>query len=330
MLQHQPFSRCAWGLDLQFRVHFLRIVCRQRARPSVSELRRRARAKTYTSWPGAAEQPCVEPSGTACGSLPDCPWGVTTVSTLASPMRCPLRGGQWSCWHRMKSFILPAGVGMGVFGFVLWNGGSGATESASTRMTSNPLVPVVEVIRPVSFPIVRRLPASGRIEVRGDHIEWSARVPVHVLSRLREGALVVVSVGNGEQVSGRIAAIEPADEAFALHAMVRASLPLHPGLQRHAFAVGRFDADAVDALVLPAQAVRLHDAASFVYVLDKDNTARAHPIAQGERFGGLVEVLNLSARQRVVSNGVGPVVDGGRVLISPASADGGRHGEGAP
>jgi multidrug efflux system membrane fusion protein len=79
--------------------------------------------------------------------------------------------------------------------------------------------------------------------------------------------------------------------------------------------------DTVESLLIPSEAVQQGSIGAFVYVVDQENKVRIQAIKTGRVTDGVTAVASgLQAGQRVVTEGVDRLREGGQVEVMPDSA----------
>jgi multidrug efflux system membrane fusion protein len=86
-----------------------------------------------------------------------------------------------------------------------------------------------------------------------------------------------------------------------------------------------------DAVLVPAQAVQISQLGPFVYVVDSNGAAQAHPVVQGQRQGDMVVIESgVVEGDSVVVTGQTLLQPGGKVMVVNAPHMGGPAAPGAP
>jgi len=152
-----------------------------------------------------------------------------------------------------------------------------------------------------------------------DEIRVSFSAPERFLSRLSQGATVVVSTTAypGYEAKGRIIVVEPILDPATRSARIVARVPnpgrkFHPGMSANVSAVL---SERPQAITIPNEAVFASGNQSFVFVVKTDSTAARVPIVLGTRFSSIVEVLQgLEPGTHVVRAGHQKLFDGAKVM----------------
>lgn len=156
---------------------------------------------------------------------------------------------------------------------------------------------------------------------RIDPLDLDFRVPERLLTKLRPGQTVAVSVDAvpGEQFAGTIVALDPVVDVNGRAVRVRATVAnaervLRPGL----FARVAIEIDArPDAVLIPEAAIVLQERGTIVYRIE-DDRALATAVTTGIRRDGKVEVTSgLSPGAVVVVSGHVRLRDQATVKVVP-------------
>jgi RND family efflux transporter MFP subunit len=84
-----------------------------------------------------------------------------------------------------------------------------------------------------------------------------------------------------------------------------------------------------DAVVIPQNAIIINAQGTFVYVAEKDGTARLVPIQRQHAFGLNAAVTGLSGNEQVITEGKQNLRPGGKVRLAGAKPQGGQGARGA-
>jgi multidrug efflux system membrane fusion protein len=79
-----------------------------------------------------------------------------------------------------------------------------------------------------------------------------------------------------------------------------------------------------DAVVIPQNAIIINAQGTFVYVVEKDGTARMVPIARQHAFGLNAAVTGLKGDEQVITEGKQNLRPGGKVRLAGAKPQGGQ------
>jgi multidrug efflux system membrane fusion protein len=83
-----------------------------------------------------------------------------------------------------------------------------------------------------------------------------------------------------------------------------------------------------DAVVIPQNAIIINAQGTFVYVVEKDGTARMVPIARQHAFGLNAAVTGLKGDEQVITEGKQNLRPGGKVRLAGAKPQAGQGGQG--
>ncbi len=152
-------------------------------------------------------------------------------------------------------------------------------------------------------------------------IKLDFTVPETGLSGLKAGQSIqaIAAAFPGEVFDGTIRTIDPVIDPSSRAVLVRAILPnpgarLKPGMLLSVkVQLSERISDAV-----PELAVTGEGAARFVYVVGPGGKAKQVEIKTGLRDGGLIEVLGVPPKSKVIVEGVVKVVDGMKVRLAGA------------
>jgi RND family efflux transporter MFP subunit len=121
-----------------------------------------------------------------------------------------------------------------------------------------------------------------------------------------------------------VARVDPASHSFLL----RIDLPGDPRLRSGLFGRARFPGPPRRALTVPASAVFRRGQLTFVWTVDREDTARLRPITVGVTAGDRVEALaGVGDGDRVVLDPPASLSDGGRIVPGPRGVALDRGGE---
>ena len=145
-------------------------------------------------------------------------------------------------------------------------------------------------------------------------LRFEARVPETAVDQLKIGASVPVRLeGLEQELSGRVAEIQPAADDATRTRLVKLDLPQVDGLRSGRFGRLLLATGSSPAVAVPAEAVARQGQLEMVFVVDS-GTARLRLIRTGrERDGWLEVVSGLSGQERVAVPGAVELVDGQRV-----------------
>ncbi len=166
--------------------------------------------------------------------------------------------------------------------------------------------------------------------IRNGRLEWRAELAERDLTRVRDGATVVLIAPNGESVTGRVRTVSPAVDPVSRNGLLYADLPNPGPLRAGMFAQGRIFLGEAVARVLPRESVVFRDGFPYVFVLSPLDEGggtllkvERRRISTGSQQGDLTEIMTgLNAGERVVQRGAGFLSDGDivREAVAPDSA----------
>ncbi len=156
--------------------------------------------------------------------------------------------------------------------------------------------------------------------IRQGRLEWRAEVPGARLHLVRPGQPVTLAMPDGSSVTGTVRIVAPTVDPRTRLGLVYVDVgELGPTLRAGLFARGSFELGAAPALTVPAASVLLRDGFSYVFKLGSDGRVRLSKVKTGRREGDRVEITEgLAAGDTVVDSGVGFLVDGDLVAVSPS------------
>jgi RND family efflux transporter MFP subunit len=156
--------------------------------------------------------------------------------------------------------------------------------------------------------------------IRRGRLEWRAELAEAELVRVKPGTLVRVKAPDGSLVPGKLRAVSPALDRESRTALVYADLPEPGALRAGMFAEGRIELGAVEAPVLPREAVVARDGYSYVFVIDAKSRVAQRRIETGATSDrGIVVQRGLAPTERVAVRGAGFLSDGDLVRVVEAT-----------
>lgn len=165
-------------------------------------------------------------------------------------------------------------------------------------------------------------------------IKLDFSVPETYLGAVKEGQVVYArSVAwPDREYEGAVRAIDsrvdPATRALTVRAVIRNDdRSLRPGMMMTV----RLVRSRTQALVIPESALVQVQDRKFVFMASEDNRVERREVEIGRRRFGIVEIVaGLEIGDRVVTDGVGRVRDGGEIRVKAGGSEGSqRYGEGA-
>lgn len=167
--------------------------------------------------------------------------------------------------------------------------------------------------------------------IRQGRLEWRAEVTSADLSKISNGAQVIVIAPNGEQIQGKVRMVAPTVDVSNRTGLVYVDLlqpkdkkQLHsfkPGM----FARGEFVFGSSQAMTVPQQAVVVRDGFSYVFKLNADQRVTQVKVQTGRRMqingSEMIEILGgVNAGTQIAASGVGFLNDGDLVKLVTASS----------
>jgi RND family efflux transporter MFP subunit len=156
---------------------------------------------------------------------------------------------------------------------------------------------------------IMRLQRQGRLE-------WRAELPGPELARVAPGQTVVIKLGGGQTIEGRVRKISPQVDPQSRNGIVFVDLSRAAPVRAGLFARGELMLDRHTVLTLPETAVLLRDGFSYVLRIEGDRV-RQQKVTLGARRGDRVEIrTGLAVDTAVVESGVGFLADGVTVRVA--------------
>lgn len=159
--------------------------------------------------------------------------------------------------------------------------------------------------------------------ILGDRLEWRADVSAADLARLKPGMPATIFTASGAQVPGTIRMIAPTIDPQTRNGLVYVDITEAHDAKAGMFARGEIQLGKSGALTLPQASVQMRDGFHYVFRLGADNKVAQTRVTVGRRSGDRIEIVSgIDATQKIVSDGVGFLVDGDTVrVVAPAGAD---------
>ena len=153
-----------------------------------------------------------------------------------------------------------------------------------------------------------------------ERLEWRAEVPAAELARLKPGMAATVFTASGAKVAGVIRMIAPTVDAQTRNGLVYVDLADVQDAKAGMFARGEIALGKSGALTLPQSSVQMRDGFHYVFCLGDDSKVVQTKVTIGRRSGDRIETVSgIDATQKIVSDGVGFLVDGDTVrVVAPA------------
>jgi len=200
---------------------------------------------------------------------------------------------------------------------------SQANQASYAKLTA-PTAGVITAVEAEPGQVVSAGQAVVRLAQEGARDAVFA-VPEHVVSRIKMGQKMTVSVGNtGQMVQGQVreigASADPVTRTFTVKlGLVKAeSLPLGATLNVHAPQLGGSQADVIK---VPTNALRQEGTQTSVWVFDPQTSTVASQVVQVATADGneVVIASGLKAGQQIVSAGVHVLSPGQKVSVYNAN-----------
>ncbi len=156
--------------------------------------------------------------------------------------------------------------------------------------------------------------------IRQGRLEWRAEVPGSRLHLVHEGQAVTLAMPDGSSVTGTVRIVAPTIDPRTRVGLVYVDVgEVGPTLRAGLYARGSFELGSAPALTVPAASVLLRDGFSYVFKLGGDGRVRLTKVKTGRREGDRVEITEgLTDGETIVDSGVGFLVDGDLVAVSPS------------
>ncbi len=138
------------------------------------------------------------------------------------------------------------------------------------------------------------------------------------LSRIKVGERVPVGIDALRQgdMAGTVSEIVPSGDPSSRSFLVKARLPMMPGLRSGMFGRARFPGDQEEALTVPRSAVISRGQLTGVMIVDRSNSARFRVVQPGKKYEDRVEILSgLDSGESIVLEGPDRIPDGSPVVV---------------
>lgn len=142
--------------------------------------------------------------------------------------------------------------------------------------------------------------------IRQGRLEWHPELTADELMELHRGMTVIVRLGEGHEVKGRVRAVSPAVDPKTRYGLALVSLQDSRGIVAGAFARGTFDISGGKRPVetLPQTAVMQRGNETFVLVVDANGHVHESPVVTGQHLGDRVQIRKgLKPAEQVVESG---------------------------
>jgi RND family efflux transporter MFP subunit len=187
----------------------------------------------------------------------------------------------------------------------------------------------LEIRAPFAGRVVARLINAGEYASEGhevvrlvdlDSIEISAQVPIQSMQFLRENMHVTAEV-NGKPVDTIVRTVVPVGDQLSRTVEVRLTLAASAAFVGDAAKVRVPAAEPRMVLAVPRDALILREDNTYLFKLDKENTAQRIAVGTGSEDGNLVEVSGtLTEGERIVVRGAEHLDSGQKVRLDTDKA----------
>jgi len=190
-----------------------------------------------------------------------------------------------------------------------------------------------EIKAPANGAISGRLATIGTVVQPGqelfrlildERLEWRAEIPAADLARVKPGMPATIFTASGAKVPGTIRMIAPTVDPQTRNGLVYVDITEAQDAKAGMFARGEIALGKSGALTLPQSSVQMRDGFHYVFRLGDDSKVVQTKVTVGRRSGDRIEVTSgIDATQKIVSDGVGFLVDGDTVrVVAPTTAAG--------
>ena len=205
----------------------------------------------------------------------------------------------------------------------------GALAQAQAAMRKSQYQYDKSVIR-APFPgrVVQRLINPGEYATVGKAIvrlvdigslEVSAQTPIDVARHLHEGTKITLEIEK-RPVEGMVRAIVPVGDLVSRSVEIRITIPTSAGFVGDAAKVFVPSAEPRDVVAVPRDALVLREDNTYVFKVDRKNTAQRIAVETGSEDGAMVEVKGMIAPgERVIVRGAERLEAGEKVKTVRAS-----------
>jgi len=187
----------------------------------------------------------------------------------------------------------------------------------------------LEIRAPFAGRVVARLVNAGEYASEGheivrlvdlDSIEISAQVPIQSMQFLRENMHVTAMV-NGKPVDTTVRTVVPVGDQLSRTVEVRLTLAASSAFVGDAAKILVPAAEPRMVLAVPRDALVLREDNTYLFKIDKENTAQRIAVGTGSEDGNLVEVSGtLTEGERIVVRGAEHLESGQKVRLDTDKA----------
>lgn len=155
-----------------------------------------------------------------------------------------------------------------------------------------------------------------------DEIEITAQVPIASMQHLQEGMHIPCLINN-KPVDSVVRTVVPVGDSLSRQVEVRLTLKSDAAFVGDAAKVLVPSAEVRTVLAVPRDALILREDNTFLFKLDKENTAQRIAVGTGSEDGNMVEVSGmLKEGERIIIRGAEHIESGQKVRLDTTSASG--------
>ncbi len=192
-----------------------------------------------------------------------------------------------------------------------------------------------DIRAPFAGRVVARLINAGEYANEGrdivrlvalDEIEITAQIPITSMQHLREGMNIPCLINN-KPVDAVVRTVVPVGDYLSRQVEVRLTLKSNAAFVGDAAKVLVPSAEVRTVLAVPRDALILREDNTYLFKVDKENTAQRIAVGLGSEDGDMVEVSGmLKEGERIIIRGAEHIESGQKVRLETASASGGVQG----
>lgn len=200
---------------------------------------------------------------------------------------------------------------------------SKARVAQATVIETETMLSYAKVTAPFDGLITRKLADIGDLASPGKpliemedptSLRFEAAVPEAIIDRVALGAKLSVRIGSNE-IEGTVSEVSPAADPSSRTFLVKLDLPPVRGLRTGQFGRVEIPVSETSVLRVPASAVIQRGQMELAFVV-VNKAAQLRIVKTGKRIGDEIEVVSgLNAGEKVVTEGVGGLVDGQPVEV---------------
>ena len=176
--------------------------------------------------------------------------------------------------------------------------------------------------------VVQRLINTGEYATAGKpvvrlvdigELEVSAQTPIDTARHIHEGTKITLEI-EGHSVEGLVRAIVPVGDLISRSLEVRITIPANVGFVGDAAKVFVPSAEPRNVIAVPRDALVLREDNTYIFKVDRKNTAQRIAVETGSEDGAMVEVKGqIAAGERVIVRGAERLEAGEKVRAIRAS-----------